>query len=101
MIAAPGDQIRVSARTVTQLDSAFVAHPVTSGATAILSVEDWESAQVISGPDAMTQSGSSNDYYADINAPAAKGKYRLVVVLSKGGAQRTLWSELEVKDPPT
>lgn len=101
MIAAPGDTIRISARNVTQLDSAYVEQPVTSGLTGTLSIDDWESGVTASGPHTLVQSGSSDDWYFDATAPATKGKYRLVIVLSKSGAQRTLWGELEVKDPPT
>lgn len=102
MIAAPSDQVRVSARNVTQLDSAFVAQPVTSGLTATLTILDWESGAVIDGPDAMIQSGLTDDYYLDITAPSDVGRYRLVVELSKGGGSRALNGLLEVvANPPT
>ena len=100
-IAVPGDTIRVTAADVTQLSSTSVETPVTAGLTGTLTVKDWQTDATVDGPDALVQSGSSDDWYVDVTAPAV-GRYRLVVVLTKDGAQRTLYGELRVEgDTPT
>lgn len=101
MIVAPGDQIRVSAKDVTQLDAAYVAQPVTSGLTGTLNIRNWESDELESGPHNLANSASADDWFVDVAAPTDKGRYRLVVVLSKGGAQRTLHGVIDVQDPST
>jgi hypothetical protein len=102
MIYAQGDQIRVRATNVTQLDASDVAQPVTSGLAGTLHVRNWHTDAAVSGPHVLANAASGDDWYVDITAPMAEGEYRLVVVLSKGGAQRTLHGRLEVKaNPPT
>jgi hypothetical protein len=100
-LAVPGDTIRVSAKDVTLLDAAFVEQPVITGLVGTLNIRTWDTDTLTSGPHSLIQSGSTDDWYFDATAPAV-GRYRLVVVLSKSGAQRTLYGELRVEaDTPT
>jgi hypothetical protein len=98
---APGDTVRISAKDVTLLNSTYAETPVTTGLTGTLTVKDWATDATVDGPDALVQSGSSDDWYFDLTAPAV-GHYRLVMVLNTGGAQLTKYGELRVEaNPPT
>lgn len=98
VVVAPGDTIRISMQNVTQEDNEFIDHPVTSDLTGVLSVKDWTTNTSVSGPFTLIQSGISDDWYYDLPAPMTVGRYRLVVVLSRFGSQRTIYGELKVED---
>jgi hypothetical protein len=98
-MCVPGDTVRVSARDVSLLDSAYVEQPVTTGLVGTLTIENWQTGATVDGPDPLVQSGSSDDWYLDATCPA-EGRYRLVVVLTKDGAQRTLYGELRAETNP-
>jgi hypothetical protein len=97
VIVAPGDTVRVTAQDVNQMDNEFVQHPVTGDLDGTLTVKDWNTGATISGPSTLIQSGISDDWYYDLPAPGL-GRYRLVVVLNRFGAQRTLYGELKVEN---
>lgn len=97
-IATPGDTIRITAENVSLLDGTLTRQPVTSGLTGTIALQAWGSGAVVVGPIAIT-AHSSDDWYADVTAPAS-GHYRIVAVLQAFGAQRTLAGELKVTDPP-
>lgn len=99
-IAAPGDTIRITAEDVTLLDGSFARQPQTSGVTGTVQLEEWDSGSAEGSPYVITLHHES-DWYVDIDAPETPGRYRVVVVLTVNGAQRTLHSELNVSDPPT
>lgn len=99
-IAAPNDTIRITAENVTLLDGAFVKQPLTTGLTGTVQLEEWDSGTA-EGSASDIELNNGNDWYVDINAPDDEGRYRIVVVLSAGGAQRTLHGELKVESPPT
>lgn len=100
ILAAPGDTIRVSAKDVTQLDEFYVAQPVTSGLAGTVNLHDWDSGTLEDGPHVLTNNASADDWYVDFDAPGI-GHYRIAVVITVGGAQRTLAGELRVESPPT
>ena len=96
-LSAPGDTRVVVAMGVTQRDASNIAQPVTSGLTAMYTLLDWETGDVIDGPTAITLN-DDDDWFLSVDAPAEEGKYRVKVVLSRSGAQRTLYAELQVKE---
>lgn len=98
-IAAPGDTIRVLAEDVTLRGSDNTTAAVTAGLTGTVSLLDWASGEVEVGPTDIELS-AGDDWYVDLAAPDA-GHYRIVVVIAKDGAQRTLHGELKVEAPPT
>lgn len=94
---APSDTIRIAVRDLKQKDSDFVDQPVTGDLTGTLSVSNWETAANVSGPHTLIQSGVTDDWYYDLTAPAVVGRYRLTILLSRFGAQRTMFGELKVE----
>lgn len=99
-IAAPLDTVRITAESVTLLDSAFVQQPLESGVTGTVQLEEWDSG-IAEGSAVNIELNNGNDWYVDIAAPGDAGSYRIVVVLEAGGARRTLHGKLDVHDPPT
>ncbi len=99
-IAAPLDTIRVTAESVTLLDSAFTKQPLTTGLTGTVQLEEWDSGTAEGNAVPITLH-NSNDWYVDLEAPGDEGSYRIVVVLEAGGARRTLHGKLDVQAPPT
>lgn len=98
-IAAPGDALRISARNVTLLSSTYTEDPVTTGLTGTVEIVDWQDGESALGPTAISGS-NDDDWFLDVVAPDI-GHYRIVVVIEKSGAQRTLYGELRVKEPMT
>lgn len=98
-LAAPGDTIRILAQDVTLRGSDNTTAAVTTGLTGTVSLLDWADGEVKVGPTDI-ELNAGDDWYVDLTAPAV-GHYRIVVVIAKDGAQRTLHGELKVENPPT
>lgn len=98
VVVAPGDTIRITMQNVSQEDNEFVDQPVTGDLDGQLSVKDWSTNAHVSGPHTLIQSGITDDWYYDLDAPMTPGRYRLVTVLTRFGAQRTIYGELKVED---
>lgn len=95
-MSAPGDTRIIVAADLTQRDTDLVAQPITTGLTATYTLLDWDTGAVVDGPTEITLN-ESNDWFLSVTTPA-EGRYRIKVVVSKDGAQRTLYGELVVKD---
>jgi hypothetical protein len=99
-ICAPGDTIRVTAQDVTLLNSTFVEQAITAGLSGTVLIEHWDTGIDVGLATPMVLN-NGNDWYLDLDAPDDEGRYRIVVVLTASGAQRTLQGELVVEMPPT
>ncbi len=91
MAVAPGDTLRITAKDVSHATTGSV----TTGLVGTARIERYETGVVLAGPAALVASG--DDWYADLIAPATVGIYQIVVVLTVGGATRTLRDALYVQ----
>lgn len=93
LTAFPGDSVRGSIVNLIHIDDG----PVTTGFDGTLTVLDWDTSAVVSGPFDIVLN-ATNTWYYDFTAPA-EGHYRLQFVGVADGAQRTFYDELTVTDP--
>jgi hypothetical protein len=99
---APGDGIKIRADDASLLDDDTGEYePVTSGLVGTAAIYDWETDVLVDGPDPLVQAGTTDDWYANMFAPALHGQYRIKFVVDVGGSPRTKHGKLVVADPST